>query len=66
MIRTEAVVGPFRISKAEPVRPRRQHGTFAEAEAEARRLSRANPGSAFVIAQEVARVVSTGPGGERI
>ena len=56
MIRTESAEGPFRISKAGPVRPRREHPTFEAAEAEAHRLSRVNPNDTFIIAREVARV----------
>lgn len=54
---TVHLAGPFRLHKAEPSRPRRQHATFERAEAEAQRLLSINPGDTIVIAQEVARVV---------
>lgn len=52
--------GPFRLHKAEPARPRREHPTFERAEAEARRLMTNNPDDTIIIAQEVARVVPNG------
>lgn len=53
--------GPFILNKADPARPRRQHKTFEKAETEARRLATNNPGSEFVISQEVARVLVEAP-----
>ncbi len=60
MTQTIRCAGPFRLHKADPARPRREHATFEEAEAEARRLQAQNPGQCFVIAQEIARVSANG------
>jgi len=48
--------GSFRIYKAEPHRPHREHPTFECAQAEAKRLAELSPSDTFVIAQEVGRV----------
>jgi hypothetical protein len=56
MTQTVRLTGPFRLHKAEPRRPRREHPTFEGAEAEARRLITLNGDDAIIIAQEVARV----------
>jgi hypothetical protein len=53
---TVRIGGPFRVHKAEPARPRREHPTFEAAEAEAGRLLADRPDETFVIAQIVARV----------
>lgn len=60
MTQTIRCAGPFRLHKADPARPRRQHPTFEAAEAEAKRLQAMNPDQSFVIAQEVARVIANG------
>lgn len=56
MSQTIRAAGPFRLHKANPARPRRQHATFESAEGEARRLHAQDPTSSFVILQEIARV----------
>ncbi len=51
-----AAAGPYRVQKANGHRRGVTHDRFAAAEAEALRLVVANPGSNFIITQEVARV----------
>lgn len=52
--------GPFILHKADPVRPRRQHETFARAHREATRLAKQNPGAEFIVSAEIARVRADG------
>ena len=52
--------GPYRIQK-DGRRGGRPHGSFSAAEAEALRLTAAEPDSTFIITQEVARVARAEP-----
>ncbi|APZ98045.1 hypothetical protein BWQ93_05795 [Sphingopyxis sp. QXT-31] len=52
--------GPYRLHKIDGANLTRPHATFDEAESEARRLVALYPDSSYLIAQEVARVVSHG------
>lgn len=56
MTQTVRCSGAFRLQKANPVRPRRQHATFQAAESEAKRLHAQDPTTAFLILQEIACV----------
>jgi len=58
MSATTRPAGAYILNKADPAKPRRQHRTFEIAEGEARRLASLNPGTEFIISQEIARVVS--------
>lgn len=56
MSATTRPAGAFILNKADPAKPRRQHRTYEVAEKEAQRLATANPGTEFIISQEIARV----------
>ncbi len=56
-----AAAGPYRVQKDGGHRRGVAHDRFAAAEAEALRLVAANPGSSFIITQEVARVQRADP-----
>lgn len=58
MSATTRPAGAFILNKADPAKPRRQHRTYEIAEREAHRLAGLNPGTEFIISQEIARVVS--------
>lgn len=58
MSATTRPAGAYILNKADPAKPRRQHRTFEAARTEAGRLAALNPGSEFIISQEIARVVS--------
>lgn len=61
MSATTRPAGAYILNKADPAKPRRQHRTYEVAETEAHRLAKANPGTEFIISQEIARVTFDEP-----